>query len=42
MHKEIRKVKKQADKGFEELIEKDEKIDKKLEKCDKNIKKKRK
>ena len=34
MHKEIRKVKKDVDKGLENLIKKDEKIDKKLDKCD--------
>lgn len=34
MHKEIRKVKKDVDKGLNNLMKKDEKIDKKIEKCD--------
>ncbi len=42
MHKEIRKVKSTVDKGLENLIKKDEKIDKKLEKCDNMPQKKKK
>ena len=41
MHKEIRKVKKKVDKGLENLMKKDEVIDKKVEKCDKMMHKKK-
>jgi hypothetical protein len=40
MHKEIRKIKKQTDKSLDNLIKKDEKIDRKLEKCEKKSHKK--